>query len=108
MTTKIVSKFEKWDCLILGCSFFSLIPYFNYWFISFIILSAILFFLPANPENITVKMPTKKPKGKELTPEQKQKNKEISSFRILVEHAIGGVKRCRIVKERLSIIYSQR
>ena len=46
-------------------------------------------------------MPTKKPKGKELTPEQKQKNKEISSFRILVEHAIGGVKRCRIVKERL-------
>ena len=46
-------------------------------------------------------MPTKKPKGKELTQEQKQENKEISSLRILVEHAIGGVKRCRIVKERL-------
>ena len=46
-------------------------------------------------------MPTKKPKGKELTQEQKRENKEISSFRILVEHAIGGVKRCRIVKERL-------
>ena len=53
-----------------------------------------------NPKNVTVKMPTKKPKGKELTKEQKQENKNISSFRILVEHAIGGVKRCRIVKER--------
>jgi hypothetical protein len=57
-------------------------------------------FLGHTPKNVTVKMPTKKPKGKELTEEQKQKNKEISSFRILVEHAIGGVKRCRIVKER--------
>jgi len=52
------------------------------------------------PQNVTIKMPTKKPKGKELTQEQKQENKEISSFRILVEHAISGVKRCRIVKER--------
>ena len=53
-----------------------------------------------NPENVTVRMPTKKPKGKELTEEQKRENKEISSFRILVEHAIGGVKKCRIVKDR--------
>ena len=53
------------------------------------------------PKNVTVKMPTKKPKGKELTKEQKEVNRKISSFRILVEHAIGGVKRCRIVKDRL-------
>jgi len=57
-------------------------------------------FLGHNPENINVKMPAKKPKGKELTQEQKQENREISSFRIIVEHAIGTVKRCRIVKER--------
>jgi len=65
-------------------------------------------FLGHNPEGVTVKMPTKKPKGRELTDEQKRENKEISSFRILVEHAIfrqgsitiGGVKKCRIVKER--------
>jgi hypothetical protein len=57
-------------------------------------------FLGYNPQNVTVKMPTKKPKGKELKPEQKQENREISSFRIIVEHAIGGIKRCRIVKER--------
>ena len=52
-------------------------------------------------DNVIVKMPTKKPKGKELTQEQKQQNREISSFRIVMEHAIGGVRRCRIVKERL-------
>jgi hypothetical protein len=42
----------------------------------------------------------KKPTGKELTAEQKQKNKAITSFRIWIEHAIGGVKKCRILKER--------
>jgi hypothetical protein len=52
------------------------------------------------PDNVTVKMPAKKPKGKELTHAQKQENGKISSFRILVEHAIGGIKKCRIVKER--------
>jgi len=57
-------------------------------------------FLGHKPENVIVRMPTKKPKGRDLTPEQKQENREISSFRIIIEHAIGGVKRCRIVKER--------
>lgn len=57
-------------------------------------------FLGHKPKNVTVKMPTKKPKGKNLSEQQKQENREISSFRILVEHAIGGVKRCRIVKDR--------
>lgn len=56
-------------------------------------------FIGHNPEGATVLMPTKKPKGKELTTEQKQQNKEISSIRIAVEHAIGGVKRYRIVKD---------
>jgi hypothetical protein len=58
-------------------------------------------FLGHNPPNVTVKMPTKKPRGRELTQAQKRENRTISSFRILVEHAIGGVKRCRIVKDRL-------
>ena len=52
------------------------------------------------PENVNVFMPTKKPKGQELTDEQKKENKKISSSRVSVEHAIGGVKRCRIVKDR--------
>ena len=57
-------------------------------------------FLGHKPENTTVMMPTKKPKGKQLSDIQKEENRKISSFRILVEHAIGGVKKCRIVKER--------
>ena len=57
-------------------------------------------FLGHKPENVTIKMPTKKPKGKKLSDTQKKENKEISGFRILVEHAIGGIKKCRIVKER--------
>lgn len=57
-------------------------------------------FLGHIPEKVTVKMPVKKPKGKELTDAQKEENRKISSFQILMEHAIGGVKKCRIVKER--------
>ena len=57
-------------------------------------------FLGHSPPGVTIRMPTKKPKGKELTDEQKRENREISSYRILVEHAIGGVKKCRIVKDR--------
>lgn len=56
-------------------------------------------FLGHCPQGAVTLMPTKKPKGKELTKEQKQQNKEISSIRIGVEHAIGGVKRWRIAKE---------
>ena len=40
-----------------------------------------------------VVIPHKKPKGGSLTEEQKEENKIISSIRITVEHAIGGMKR---------------
>lgn len=49
-------------------------------------------FLGHKPENVTVKMLIKKPKSKSLSDSQKEENRKISSFRILVEHAIGGVK----------------
>jgi hypothetical protein len=45
-------------------------------------------------------MPKKKPRGKELTDEEKAKNKVISGFRVLVEHAICGIKRFRITTDR--------
>jgi hypothetical protein len=51
------------------------------------------------PERVRVIQPQKKPKGKELTAEQKRGNRVISSFRVRVEHAIGSIKRCRIVKD---------
>jgi hypothetical protein len=47
--------------------------------------------------------PLKKPKGKELTKEQKQENKAKSSVRVVVEHAIGRVKICRIVKDKIRL-----
>jgi len=40
-----------------------------------------------------VMMPHKKPRGKQLSPEQKEENKIISGIRIRIEHAIGGIKR---------------
>jgi hypothetical protein len=58
-------------------------------------------FVGHNPDGVEIQMPTKKPKGKELTVQQKERNRTISKFRILVEHAISGAKRCRIVKDKL-------
>ena len=58
-------------------------------------------FVGHHPDGVQVIMPTKKPRGKELTQSQKDRNKEISKVRIVVEHAIGGAKRCRIVKDRM-------
>ncbi len=52
-------------------------------------------------ESVTIMQPKKKPKGKELTDMEKHINQWVSSIRIRVEHAIGGVKRYRIVKERI-------
>jgi hypothetical protein len=49
------------------------------------------------PEGATVEQPTKKPRGKELSPEQKEENRKISSERVFVEHSIGGIKVFHIV-----------
>ncbi len=49
----------------------------------------------------SISMPAKKPKGKELTTEQKSENREKSSFRVKVEHSIGGLKRYRFLSDRL-------
>ncbi|NEP90238.1 MAG: transposase family protein [Okeania sp. SIO2C2] len=41
----------------------------------------------------TSSRPTKKPRSKELTDQQKHLNKEKSSDRVKCEHTISGVKR---------------
>src|SRR5262245_51174737 len=51
------------------------------------------------PEGVKTFQPQKKPKGKELTPEQKEQNSLISSIRIVIEHIMAWIKRCRIVKD---------
>ena len=41
----------------------------------------------------------KKPKGKELPPEQQEHHRLLSRIRIVIEPIIAGMKRCRIVKD---------
>jgi DDE superfamily endonuclease len=50
---------------------------------------------------ITIFQPQKTPRGGDLTPPEKATNRRIASIRIRIEHAIGGVKRDRIVKDRI-------
>ncbi|MGH2644592.1 MAG: transposase family protein, partial [Chitinophagaceae bacterium] len=56
-----------------------------------------------NPPGVTIKRPSKKPKGKELTRRQKKSNRMKASQRVLVEHSIGRVKVYRIVKDCIRI-----
>ena len=49
--------------------------------------------------NINSVLPKKKPKGKELTEDDKEQNTAKSRIRVLVENAIGGVKRLKIVSD---------
>ena len=45
--------------------------------------------------------PKKKPRGRELSAFDKALNQLLSRYRVVVEHAISGVKRCRIVLDTL-------
>lgn len=51
------------------------------------------------PANTSTYQPKKKPKGGELTNDEKELNKQIASERIGVEHSIGGIKVFRIVRD---------
>ena len=50
-------------------------------------------------KGVNIYQPKKKPKGKELTDEEKSNNRLISRVRVVVEHVISGVKRCHIVSD---------
>jgi hypothetical protein len=50
-------------------------------------------------EHKAIDYPYKKPKGGQLTEEEKEYNKGLSRFRVRVEHKIGQVKRFRIVSD---------
>jgi hypothetical protein len=51
------------------------------------------------PAGVATDQPKKKPRNQELSAAEKAENQRISSIRILVEHVIAGVKRCRIVHD---------
>lgn len=63
-------------------------------------------FVEHNPDGIQICMPKKKPKGKELTPHEKQENKRIPGIRIKVEHAIRGMKNVVLSKSDSDAINS--
>ncbi len=48
-------------------------------------------------------MPTKKPRGQELTLEQHIANQALHQRRLRIEHVNSSVKRCRIVKDRIRL-----
>ena len=54
-------------------------------------------------EGVAIIQPTKKPRGKELTPEQKADNREIARRRGRIEHVNSSVKRCRMLKETIRV-----
>jgi hypothetical protein len=55
-------------------------------------------------DGITIFQPKKTPPGGELTPPEKAANRRLSSIRIRIEQAIGGVKRDRIVKDTIRLL----
>jgi DDE superfamily endonuclease len=52
---------------------------------------------------VEITQPHKKPRGKELTHEQKAENARISHRRVRIEHIICSIKRCRILKETIRL-----
>ena len=49
----------------------------------------------------TILMPTKKPRGQELTRAQQRANQALHQRRLRIEHVNSSVKRCRMVKDRI-------
>jgi len=62
-----------------------------------------LAYLNLKIKNMKAIIPHKKPKGKELTKQQKEENKDKSKIRVGVEHAISGIKRIFILTYKLRV-----
>ena len=60
-------------------------------------------FLAFTLPDVAILMPTKKPRGQELTQEQQQANQALHCRRLRIEHVNSSVKRCRSVKDRIRL-----
>jgi hypothetical protein len=60
-------------------------------------------FLGIDEEYPNVVLPFKKPKKKELSELKKQVNKALSSCRVRIEHAFSGVKRLKIIRNKIRL-----
>ncbi|MGL5834780.1 MAG: transposase family protein [Waterburya sp.] len=64
-----------------------------------VLIEADLGFLGLQNEFENIRLPHRKPRGKELSQQHKQENRELSSQRVKCEHAHGGIKRYRSVTD---------
>jgi len=62
-------------------------------------LGFVAFTLP----QVDILMPTKKPRGPELSLAQQWANQALNQRRLRIEHVNSSVKRCRIVKDRIRL-----
>jgi DDE superfamily endonuclease len=60
-------------------------------------------FLAFTLPQVEILIPTKKPRGQELTREEQRANQAQHYRRLRIEHVNSSVKRCRIVKDRLRL-----
>jgi hypothetical protein len=60
-------------------------------------------FLAFTLPHVASLMPTKKPRGEELTLEQTLANQALHHRRLRLEHVNSRVKRCRVVKDRIRL-----
>jgi hypothetical protein len=60
-------------------------------------------FLAFTLPQVEILMPTKKPRGQELTREQHRATQALHQRRLRIEHMHSSVKRCRIVKDRIRL-----
>jgi hypothetical protein len=60
-------------------------------------------FLAFTLPHVEILMPTKKPRGEELTREQERTNQALHQRRLRIEHVNSSVKRCRIVKDSIRL-----
>ena len=60
-------------------------------------------FLAFTLPGVELLMPTKKPRGEELTLEQQRANPALHQRRLRIAHVNSSVKRCRSVKDRIRL-----
>ena len=60
-------------------------------------------FLACTLPQVEMLMPTKKPRGQELTMEETLANQALHHHRLRIEHVHRSVKHCRIVKDRIRL-----
>ena len=60
-------------------------------------------FLAFTLPQVEILMPTKKPRGQDLTWEQQAANQALTYRRLRIEHVNSRVKRCRLVKDRIRL-----